>query len=326
MTFSLFDESFLLKLERLSVMSRRAMAGQLQGERRSPKRGQSVEFADFRPYAPGDDFRRIDWNAYARLERFFLKLFVEEEDLTVHILVDASPSMDWGTPNKLAYALRVAGALGYIAMAGLDRLTVSILGKESYAGNGAAGRQPVFPVYFSPHRGKSSAQALFSFLQSHLPADQPSNLPTLQPSTPPVIHIQSYAARAASPGPLIFISDLFESTLPIHRSSNLPTFQAALNALAAKGFEVTLLHTLSSDERRPELSGDLRLLDQEGGTEVEITADYDLLQRYTNGLAGWQNEWRTFCGARGMHYIPLETTLPLEELLFAWLRQYAVLK
>ena len=112
----LFDEAFLRRLERLAVLSRRAMAGQMQGERRSPKRGQSVEFADFRPYAPGDDFRRIDWNAYARLERFFLKLFVEEQDLTVHLLVDTSPSMDWGEPNKLRFALRAAGALGYVAL------------------------------------------------------------------------------------------------------------------------------------------------------------------------------------------------------------------
>jgi uncharacterized protein (DUF58 family) len=127
----LFGEAFLRKLERLAVMSRRAVTGQMQGERRSPKRGQSVEFADFRPYSMGDDFRRIDWNAYARLERFFIKLFVEEEDLTVHILVDASKSMDWGEPNKLQYAIRTAGALGYIAMVGLDRVTVKALRSPS---------------------------------------------------------------------------------------------------------------------------------------------------------------------------------------------------
>src|SRR5512137_536165 len=125
MSERLFSESFLRQLERLALLYRRAAAGPLQGERRSPRRGQSVEFADFRPYAPGDDFRRIDWNAYARLERFFLKLFVEEEDLTVHLLVDASLSMDWGQPNKLHYALQAAGALGYIALAGLDRVTVT---------------------------------------------------------------------------------------------------------------------------------------------------------------------------------------------------------
>jgi hypothetical protein len=108
-------------------------AGQTQGERRSPKRGQSVEFSDFRPYVAGDDFRRIDWNAYARLERFFIKLFVEEEDLAVHLLVDASRSMDWGEPNKLWYATRVAGALGYIALAGLDRVTVTAMGSPTGA-------------------------------------------------------------------------------------------------------------------------------------------------------------------------------------------------
>src|SRR5512137_563064 len=112
MPLPLFDEQFLRKLERLALLSRRVSAGQMQGERRSPKRGQSVEFSDFRPYVTGDDFRRIDWNAYARLERFFIKLFVEEEDLTVHILIDNSRSMDWGKPNKLEYAIQVGGALG----------------------------------------------------------------------------------------------------------------------------------------------------------------------------------------------------------------------
>ena len=297
----LFTESFLRKLERLSVMSRRAMSGQLQGERRSPKRGQSVEFADFRPYTPGDDFRRIDWNAYARLERFFLKLFVEEEDLTVHILVDVSRSMDWGEPNKLEYALRAAGAMGYIALAGLDRVTVTTLGVAN-SQNGHLG-------YFSPHRGKQSANALFTFLEAHLP-------PASSSATPLAAELQSYAARVTQPGPLILISDLLD-----------PAFEVSnLNPLAAKGFEITLLHTLSPDEMNPKLSGDLKLLDSESGAEVEITADYDLLQRYRNGLSDWQAELRRFCGARGMHYVPVETSIPLEELLFAWMRQYSVLK
>ncbi len=297
----LFDEAFLRKLERLGVMSRRAMSGQLQGERRSPKRGQSVEFADFRPYAPGDDFRRIDWNAYARLERFFLKLFVEEEDLTVHILVDVSRSMDWGQPNKLDYALHAAGALGYIALASLDRVTVTILG----AAKNENGRMS----YFAPHRGKQSATALFTFLETHLP-------PITKKTAPLGNVLQSYAARAFQPGPLILISDLLD-----------PAFDLLnLNPLAAKGFEITLLHTLSHDEVEPDLSGDLKLLDSETNSEVEITADFDLLQRYRSGLSEWQTELRRFCSARGMHYVPVETTVPLEELLFAWMRRYSVLK
>ena len=186
----LFDESFLRRLERLAILSRRAMAGQLQGERRSPKRGQSVEFADFRPYAPGDDFRRIDWNAYARLERFFIKLFIEEEDLTVHQLVDTSRSMDWGEPNKLWYAVRAAGALGYVALAGLDRVTVTACGDVV---NGSA-------HYFPPRRGKQQALALFSFLQTLAAGGRTDLAPRLR----------AYAAAAMQPGPLILFSDLLD--------------------------------------------------------------------------------------------------------------------
>ncbi|MBU0510668.1 MAG: DUF58 domain-containing protein [Chloroflexi bacterium] len=325
----LFDEAFLRKLERLSVMSRRTMSGQLQGERRSTKRGQSVEFADFRPYSPGDDFRRIDWNAYARLEKFFLKLFVEEEDLTVHILVDASRSMDWGQPNKLEYTLRAAGALGYIALAGLDRVTVTVLGRGE-GGKGRRGERESGGIdYFAPHRGKQSANALFTFLENlrnlEFINEKSSNL-----QSPISNQLRSYAARAQSPGPLILISDLFEpptTNLPITNLpiTNLPIYQS-LNTLASKGFEVTLLHTLSPDEVDPDLTGDLKLLDCETHAEIEITADYDLLQRYRTGLSEWQAEFRHFCGARGMHYVPVETSVPLDELLFAWMRRYSVIK
>jgi uncharacterized protein (DUF58 family) len=298
----LFDEPFLRRLERLAILSRRAAAGQLQGERRSRKRGQSVEFADFRPYAAGDDFRRIDWNAYARLERFFIKLFVEEEDLTVHLLVDTSRSMDWGRPNKLWYAARAAGALGYIALVGLDRVTVTALG----GGENGAG-------YFPPRRGKGQAMALFTFLQNLAAGGRAGLAPRLA----------SYAATAAQPGPLLLFSDLLDDG-----------WTAGLNVLAARGFEVTVLHVLAPDEVDPGAAewldtgqtADFKLQDVETGGEVEITADYDLLRRYRHNLAAWQEELRRFCAARGMHYAPVETSLPLEEMLFAWLRQRGVLK
>ena len=101
---ALFEPQFLKQLDRLALLTRRNIAGQMQGERRSPRRGSSVEYADFKPYTPGDDFRQIDWNLYARLEKFFLKLFVAEEEITLHLLIDTSASMDWGEPNKLRYA------------------------------------------------------------------------------------------------------------------------------------------------------------------------------------------------------------------------------
>jgi uncharacterized protein (DUF58 family) len=300
---SLFDEAFLRKLERLTLLSRRAMVGQMQGERRSPKRGQSVEFADFRPYSRGDDFRRIDWNAYARLERFYIKLFVEEEDRTVHLLLDASRSMDWGEPNKLWYGARAAGALGYVALSGLDRVTVTVLGNNRQ-GSG---------TYLPPSRGKRQAMALFSFLQA---LAQPASLPAFQSSA-----LRRYAALR-SPGPLVLISDLLEDR-----------WQDGLGALAARGFEVTVLHVLSPDEVDPGratwlgegASRELKLLDAESGAEVEITADYETLQRYQRGLEAWREELGRFCGARGIQYVPVETSVPFEELLFAVLRRRGVL-
>jgi uncharacterized protein (DUF58 family) len=289
----LFDEAFLRKLERLAVMSRRAVTGQMQGERRSSKRGQSVEFADFRPYSMGDDFRRIDWNAYARLERFFIKLFVEEEDLTVHILVDASKSMDWGEPNKLDYAVRTAGALGYIAMVGLDRVTVKALSSSS---NGA---------YYRPTRGKHNAFGLFSFLQT-ISANGSAHLAP---------RLRTYAATALTQGPLLLLSDLMDDG-----------WADGLRALAGRGFEVSVIHILSPDELEPEISGDLKLLDSESRSEVEITAEYDLIERYKAGLADWQAEIHQFCAARGINYAPVSTSLPFEELIFAWLRRQGILK
>lgn len=290
----LFEEEFLRKLERISVIARRAVPGQTQGERRSARRGQSVEFADFRPYSRGDDFRRIDWNAYARLERFFVKLFVEEEDLTVHILIDNSRSMDWGEPNKLGYAVRTAGALGYIALAGLDRVTVRALGN----GRSANG-------YFPPHRGKHNAYALFSFLQS-IRANGRAELST---------NLRSYALASPAPGPLLLITDLMDEG-----------WADGLRALGGRGLEVSVLHILSPDEVNPEISGDLKLLDSETNDEIEITAEYDLIERYKSGLAAWQAEVHHFCASRGMNYAPILTSLPIEDLLFAWLRRQGVLR
>jgi uncharacterized protein (DUF58 family) len=275
----------------------------MQGERRSAQRGQSVEFSDFRPYVPGDDFRRIDWNAYARLERLFLKLFVEEQDLTLHILIDASGSMDWGEPNKLAFAARLAGALGYVALASLDRVTVTALGMS---GPQARRHQP-------PLRGKRSALSLFAFLQS-LAGDDAAPFRSTAPGTPAAA-LSAYAAATPQPGALLLLSDLMDDG-----------WQPALNRLAGRGFEVSLLHILSPDELHPELEGDFRLIDSETGAGVELSANFDTLERYRDALTAWQASWRSFCAARSMHYLPIETTQPLEELLFARLPRQGVLR
>lgn len=313
----LFNETFLRRLESLALIARQARSGQWQGERRSPKRGQSVEFADYRNYVPGDDFRLVDWNAYARLERFFLKLFVEEQDLTVHFLIDISSSMNWPTDNKepthkFSYACRAAAALGYIALTSLDRVTVSTL-------NDRVGGTP-----FLPHRGRQQAFALFDYLNRLTPAG-PTNLAQA---------LTQYASQARQPGPLLIFSDLLdpaESSPPRLTNSRAPTWPphllaSSLTALLARRFEISLIHLLTPDEVDPPLSGDLRLLDTETGQAVEITADYEALTRYKAGLAAWQAEIRDWSSRRSIAYIPVTTDKPFEEFIFAFLRQRGILK
>jgi uncharacterized protein (DUF58 family) len=287
----LLEPSFLRTLDRVALVTRRAMAGDIQGERRSPRRGSSVEFADYRPYAPGDDFRQIDWKLYGRMERFFLKLFVAEEELTVHLLLDASASMDWGEPNKLLFARRAAAAFGYVALSGLDRVTVSAFG-----GNGAGLRAV---------RGKRGALALFDFLQ-RMPVGG---------AMPLADACRRYAQSTPNAGPMLLCSDLMD-----------PGWSDALGALATRPFEVTVLHTLAPQELRPELDGDFRLLDSEGGQPVEISADADMLRRYEAGLRSWQDEVERRCSGLGMLYLPVDTGQPVEDFVLSTLRQRGVLR
>jgi uncharacterized protein (DUF58 family) len=288
----LFDSAFLRKLDRLALLTRRAMAGDMQGDRRSPRRGSSVEFADFRSYVAGDDIRQIDWNLYARMERFFLKLFVAEEELTIHLLVDNTASMDWGEPNKFLYARRAAGAFGYIALSSLDRVTVTAFA------DGAMRQMPGV-------RGKRGALPLFDFLQK-LPAGQGGSLLT---------NCRRYIQTARNAGPLLLCSDLMDDG-----------WRDALRALTSRPFEITILHILAPQEVRPALDGDFRLMDAEGGEPVEITADLDALQRYQENLNAWRAEIESFCNGRGINYIFVNTATPVEEFVLSNLRKRGVLR
>jgi uncharacterized protein (DUF58 family) len=292
-TEPLLDPSFLRKLDNLSILTRKAMAGEMQGERRSPRRGASVEFADFRPYASGDDIRQIDWNLYARAERFYLKLFVAEEELSVHLLVDTSASMDWGQPNKLRYAKQLAGAFGYIALSNLDRVTVSAFG----AGPG--------PQALPSVRGKRGAVPLFDFLQ-RLSSGGGGGLAKV---------CRSYAQTARTPGPLLLCSDLLD-----------PGWKEALGALTSRPFEVTVMHILAPQEIAPELDGDFKLVDAEGGEPIEISADLGLIQRYRENLESWRAEIESYCGGRGMNYLKVDTAVPVEEFVTSQLRRRSVLR
>lgn len=293
MTEPLLESAFLRKLDRLAVITKKAMAGEIQGERRSPRRGSSVEFADFRPYTAGDDIRQIDWNLYARAERFYLKLFVAEEELSVHLLVDTSASMDWGAPNKLQYARRLAAAFGYIALSNLDRVSVTAFGA------GPNGQQ------LPSVRGKRGAVPLFSFLQRLTPGSG-GNLTQA---------CHRYMQTARTPGPLLLCSDLLD-----------PNWKDALSALSSRPFEITVMHVLAPQELSPELDGDFKLVDVEGGNPIEISADLDLLRRYRENLTAWQAEIESFCSGRSMNYFPVNTGIPVEEFVLNQLRKRGVLR
>ncbi|HEX2222088.1 MAG TPA: DUF58 domain-containing protein [Candidatus Limnocylindria bacterium] len=286
----LFDEAFLRRLEQLELASRRLTAGRTKGERRSVRRGQSVEFADYRNYAAGDDLRQLDWNVYARLERLFVKLFVEEEDVTVHVLVDSSRSMDFGEPNKLRFARRAAAALAYIGLANLDRVSLAFLGD---------GRAEVMP----PVRSKGRILEVFDFL-SRPRGDRLTGLSAAA---------RDYAARLRGRGPLLLLSDLMD-----------PGYLDALRDLAGTRCQLSVLHVLSPDELDPEVAPDARLVDSETGHGVEVAGQDDLVERYRERLTGWQDELTAFCARRGGTYALVASDLDLADLLFDILRRRRV--
>ncbi|MGH2455978.1 MAG: DUF58 domain-containing protein [Candidatus Limnocylindria bacterium] len=288
----LFDEAFLRRLEQLELASRRLTAGRMKGERRSVRRGQSVEFADYRNYTAGDDLRQLDWNVYARLERLFIKLFVEEEDVTVHVLVDASRSMDFGLPNKLAFARRAAGALAYLGLAHLDRVSVAFLG-DGHA------------TTLRPLRGKARVFEVFRFLSA----------PRSERHTGLAAAAREYAGRLRGRGPLLLISDLMD-----------PGYLDALRDLAGTRCQLSVLHVMSPDELDPQIPADARLVDNETGAGVEVSGDDDLVERYRTRLAGWQEEIGTFVARRGGSYVTVPSDLDLADLLFDTLRRRRVVE
>jgi uncharacterized protein (DUF58 family) len=289
---TVFDEAFLRQVERLLLVTRRPVRGGLKGVRRSTKRGISVEFADYRDYALGDDLRQLDWNIYARLERLFIKLFIEEEDVTVHLLLDASASMALGAPNKLVFGKRAAAALAYVGLASYDRVSVAVLQGR------AARRLPAL-------RGKGRVFRLLADLSAARSAPGPTDL---------LAAARHYAAQIRARGPLILISDLLD-----------PAAEQAIAELAATRCELVVLHVLAPDEIDPPLAGELRLVDVETGAGVDITADLAALDAYARRLAEWRAALERATSRRRAAYVPVDSTLPLADLVFAELRRRRVL-
>ncbi len=289
---TVFDEAFLRQLERLLLLLRAPVRGGLKGGRRSVKRGQSVEFADYRDYALGDDLRQLDWNVLARLEKLFVKLFIEEEDVTITILLDVSVSMASGTPDKLQFAKRAAAALGYIGLASEDKVAVSVLG-----GRAARRRASL--------RGSGRVLRLLAELSSIQPAEGSTDL---------VAAARHAAAQLTGRGVIILISDLLD-----------PAADRVIRELASTRSDLIVLHVLSPQELDPPLEGDLRLVDSETGASVDVTADLATIDAYRGRLAEWKAAFAHLAARRGATYVDLASDVPLNELVFAELRRRHVL-
>jgi len=289
---TVFDEGFLRQLERLQLLMKKPVRGGLKGGRRSVKRGQSVEFADFRDYSLGDDLRQLDWNVLARLEKLFIKLYVEEEDITIHFLLDASASMVAGDPPKLQFAKRAAAALGYIGLASEDRVAVTALVARQ-------GRRQV------ALRGSGRVFRLLAALSNISAADGATDL---------VASVRHAAAQLSGRGVVVLLSDLLD-----------PGADRVIRELAATGSEVIILHILSPEELDPTLEGDVRLVDVESGDGVDVTVDLATIDDYKARLAAWQDGFADIASKRGATYVPISTDLPLPDLVFAELRRRRVL-
>ena len=287
-TQTILDPGFLKKLEALSLVSKRVFAGQTKGERRSTKRGSSVEFADFREYTLGDDLRYVDWKAYGRLEKLFLKLFVEEEDLSIHLLVDTSKSMDFGSPlSKAHYARRVAAALGYIALSEYDRVMLASF-------TDTLGEQ------LPPLRGRPGIFPFFQFLETKLPVGGGTRFGEA---------LAQYALRAKNVGIAVVLSDFFD-----------PTYVQGIRALLSRRFQVVLIHVLDEEELRPTLTGDLRLIDSETGDIREVSLSPHLLAQYDARVQSFCAELQAFANRYNMDYVRASTDVPFEDVILKFLR------
>jgi uncharacterized protein (DUF58 family) len=292
----LLGSELMAKLDRVDVLSRKIFAGKLQGERRSKKRGISVEFADYRHYAHGDDLRFIDWNIYARLDRLFLKMFLEEEDLSLVLAIDASASMHWGNPSKFVFAQKLAMALGYVGLVNHNRVTLWSFGGGSL--------RPLPNL-----RGTRRTREMGTWLLGVEPGGRSDFNDAMR----------AIALSRQGKGVMVVLSDFLLKE----------GYEKGLRYLSGGGYDTFCLQILSPEEIDPArhgLAGDLRLTDLEDGDVADVTISAALLRKYKQNLDGWCGRLREFCVRRGMTHLTIDTATDLDVLLLDYLRRRGLLK
>jgi uncharacterized protein (DUF58 family) len=281
-----FDNDFLKKLEYLHVVSKRALAGQNRADRLSPKRGRGLEFADHRPYAAGDDYRHIDWKAYKRLNRLLLRLFDEERDLSIYLMLDVSRSM--AEPAKFDMARRVAAALCYVGLVHLDRLTIVPFGR-------GLGHES------SPGRGKGRIFRVFETLEA-LDASGPTDLRE---------SCKAFASRPRQLGLVVIISDFLDPG----------GFEAGLKILRTLGHDVFVVHVTSERDRDPGVFGTVRFVDVETGEMREVEVTPRLAAAYVQASTAHGAALERFCGRYDIGYVLADAERPFEDVILRTFRQ-----
>jgi len=284
----LLDPTFMARLDQFDLVSRKLLAGKMKGERRSKRRGQSVEFADYRNYVIGDDLRFIDWNIYARLDRLFLKLFLEEEDLSLYILVDISKSCDFGTPNKSFYIKQVAAALAYIGLVNYNRVTICAMNDSLSADTGGM-------------RGRTRVSSMIDFLQKLEPGGA-SHLAAA---------CKRFALAHRQKGVVLVLSDFYDKA----------GFETGLKYLAGGVYDLFAVQILSPQEIDPDLQGDLKLRDIEDDDFAEVSITQPLIKRYKANLNAYCLGLKDYVTKRGGTYLFTSTAVPFDTLVLNYLRE-----
>jgi len=289
----LLTKDFLARLEALEISSRRIRRGRFRGERRSTRRGSSVEFADHRPYAIGDDVRFLDWSMYARFDKLVTKLFHDEEDLAIHLVLDRSASMDFGEPTKALYAKRVLAAIGYVSLIGMNRVVLWSPGE--------GGEMEARDL-----RSARSAARLLDMLES-APVGGGSGL-----GEP----LRRWAGTRRPRGVVVVASDFLDPDGAWEQ----------LRPLASGGIEVHRVRVLTPDEETPTIEGDVRLLDSETGGGVDVTVTPKLLQLYRDARSAYDRRLDDYCRGRQISLTTTTTATSFESIVLESLRRKGLLR
>jgi uncharacterized protein (DUF58 family) len=283
----------MARLERLDIVSRRIFAGRMKGERRSKRKGQSVEFADYRNYVVGDDLRFLDWNIYGRLEKLFIKLFFEEEDLHVSVIVDMSRSMAFGDPDKGLYARRVAAAIAYIGLVKYNRVSVC-----------------AFSDRYGPELFGLRGRRMIHQVLGQLSEIEPGGIGNMSAAC------RHFTIRHPQRGVVLLLSDFMDKG----------GYEAGMRYLVGRNYDLYAIQMLSPQEIDPNLNGDLRLRDIEDDDIAEVTVNRALINRYKQNLKAYCTGLRDFCTRRNVTYMFTSTEVPFDQLVLTYLRKRGLLK